>query len=400
MKAVAAFFILAVCLPAVCLAAQDENLTITTYYPSPHGVYRSIRFYPSAPPDCLDASDEGLMYYNSTDLQRGLRLCIYNGTGYSWTSDFGGGDSGDWQKDPAAGSINNTNLNGKGNVSIGTNDAEATLTTYRADNAAPGAEIPLTGAFGKHRAGDTDQWLAFAEFPPGTGYAPYLNRTSMIYASTDRPWAGAGAGNLKAAAADNTSTINFLVGSNYNPNAETMRIGNPCYGGAYPCPRVSIGNTTPQFPLTVEANTETGPLMVRAATGALKSGIFNIAPVAEQVYLAFGCYLMNPYWYNDPYEYPAGTLNHYGMKFVLNQTAGAVWNSYDDTYNNDHPSWNVAYRHQLWDPDATWRSTVKLPSVPTGAITCDGAHRGAMIFNSTDKIFCGCTASGWRRLNN
>jgi len=45
--------------------AEDETLTITTYYPAPYGVYKTLRLYPSAtqPESC----QEGELYYDSDD---------------------------------------------------------------------------------------------------------------------------------------------------------------------------------------------------------------------------------------------------------------------------------------------------------------------------------------------
>ena len=48
--------------------AADENITITTFYPSPRGVYKEIRLYPqdSEPSACTSAND-GSIYYNNVD---------------------------------------------------------------------------------------------------------------------------------------------------------------------------------------------------------------------------------------------------------------------------------------------------------------------------------------------
>lgn len=56
------FFILSIL--SVCLAAQTENVNITTYYPSPQGVYKVLRLYPTkATPDL---NVPGTIYYNNT----------------------------------------------------------------------------------------------------------------------------------------------------------------------------------------------------------------------------------------------------------------------------------------------------------------------------------------------
>ncbi|MGE5307632.1 MAG: hypothetical protein ACM3OC_00935 [Deltaproteobacteria bacterium] len=58
--------------PTVVLA--EENITITTYYPSPNGIYRSLTLYPGNQPAAasngmmyFDQGDRTVKYYNSTD---------------------------------------------------------------------------------------------------------------------------------------------------------------------------------------------------------------------------------------------------------------------------------------------------------------------------------------------
>ncbi|MFA6383889.1 MAG: hypothetical protein WCY10_00800 [Candidatus Omnitrophota bacterium] len=71
MKNVVLLFLSVLTLFSVCFAqsATNETLTITTYYPSPYGVYRNLRLNPSAEP--TTGVGEGSMYYdNSTDMLR------------------------------------------------------------------------------------------------------------------------------------------------------------------------------------------------------------------------------------------------------------------------------------------------------------------------------------------
>lgn len=68
---------LAVCLllgEAAGVSAQDETITITTYYPSPYGVYKNLRIYPNNEytPD-TPCSTEGEMFYSS--LSHKLYIC-------------------------------------------------------------------------------------------------------------------------------------------------------------------------------------------------------------------------------------------------------------------------------------------------------------------------------------
>ncbi|MFA5271539.1 MAG: hypothetical protein WC412_04250, partial [Candidatus Omnitrophota bacterium] len=61
------------------LKAQNaETLTITTYYPSPMGVYQNLRLFPvaTAPLSACDSADEeGIIYYNNAAGQNQLMIC-------------------------------------------------------------------------------------------------------------------------------------------------------------------------------------------------------------------------------------------------------------------------------------------------------------------------------------
>lgn len=55
-----------------------EDLTITTYYPSPYGVYRELRLWPNNPaPSLCSNTNEGSMYYqsDSVNYQGKLMMC-------------------------------------------------------------------------------------------------------------------------------------------------------------------------------------------------------------------------------------------------------------------------------------------------------------------------------------
>jgi hypothetical protein len=69
--------------------AADESISLTTYYPSPVGVYKQLRLYPqSAPPSACDDNNRGMMYYNAADNQP----YICRGAALGWKS-MGGGSS-------------------------------------------------------------------------------------------------------------------------------------------------------------------------------------------------------------------------------------------------------------------------------------------------------------------
>jgi len=91
--------------PAVVLAQsnQTDTFTIVTYYPSPNGVYRNLRLFPSDQPPGI--AQKGVLYYNRTESV----LKVYNGT--AWVNSTGG--AGYWQ-------LNGNNLvnTNSGNVTV------------------------------------------------------------------------------------------------------------------------------------------------------------------------------------------------------------------------------------------------------------------------------------------
>ncbi len=100
---------------AICVYAQ-ETLTITTYYPSPYGVYKRLRVYPSTDISPLAVcTNKGEMFYNDSDNQ--LYIC----NGNNWVSAGGGGDY--WTLSGTNLYANDTNWN----VGIGTTDLTGTV---------------------------------------------------------------------------------------------------------------------------------------------------------------------------------------------------------------------------------------------------------------------------------
>ncbi|MFA5008867.1 MAG: hypothetical protein WC546_06585 [Candidatus Omnitrophota bacterium] len=72
------FIFISIFIPLTFPHAQ-ELITITTYYPSPHGVYGNLRLVPTADvPACASADDEGVFYYDSGRYT--LRVCRFNTT--------------------------------------------------------------------------------------------------------------------------------------------------------------------------------------------------------------------------------------------------------------------------------------------------------------------------------
>ena len=99
------FLVLSLCLimslavVGACFAQLNEQVTITTYYPSPYGVYKNLRIFPSgtggAPPTC-NSNQEGVLYssgaYTGGDITQTNTLYYCNGT--NWVAQGGGGGAG------------------------------------------------------------------------------------------------------------------------------------------------------------------------------------------------------------------------------------------------------------------------------------------------------------------
>ena len=117
-----------ICAVIICVffrlsyAQQDEKLTITTYYPSPTGVYQTLRIAPGGnPADCNDpiTAPLGKMYYDST--ANSLYICSAQGAtaGYQLVP----GGNGAWAVNSNKLYVLNTTLN----VGIGTTNPESAL---------------------------------------------------------------------------------------------------------------------------------------------------------------------------------------------------------------------------------------------------------------------------------
>jgi hypothetical protein len=97
---------------------HDESITITTYYPSPYGVYKQMRLYPTDDIDPTAAcSNKGEMYYDDTGTP-GNQLYVCDGSAWQ-------GLEGYWAASPSdPNNIYNTNT---GYVGIGTTNPQTTL---------------------------------------------------------------------------------------------------------------------------------------------------------------------------------------------------------------------------------------------------------------------------------
>lgn len=70
-----AFVLFAILSPIVL--AVEESIVLTTYYPSPYGVYNEMRLYPHHPyATPCDKTQEGLMYYDDSPTEHALKICM------------------------------------------------------------------------------------------------------------------------------------------------------------------------------------------------------------------------------------------------------------------------------------------------------------------------------------
>lgn len=98
-----------------CVFAQEETLTIATYYPSPLGVYQTLRFFPHddfVPADAC--ADRGALYYDNTSNQ--LYVCQGAAGSAVWTAPTGGASF--WTQPGGTMVLYTTNVNW--NVGVGT----------------------------------------------------------------------------------------------------------------------------------------------------------------------------------------------------------------------------------------------------------------------------------------
>jgi len=80
--------------------SQTENMTFTTYYPAPFGVYSLLRLFPNSDTvknEDLPCADEGLMYYDGDDNK--ILYCYYDSLSDTFTWQPLEGTGGHWVLD-------------------------------------------------------------------------------------------------------------------------------------------------------------------------------------------------------------------------------------------------------------------------------------------------------------
>jgi hypothetical protein len=213
-----AFYLVAIlsflfCLPA--LAPAEETLTITTYYPSPYGVYRELRSQRMAIGDNY----------------------IQSGT-YDWETADGDGGEIDYRADLVV----------EGNVGIGTVNPVAPLTVYHGTAGTPAT----SGSSGDYsiamRMHVSSIGLDFGTYTSGTSWIQ--NRLYNNYASNYNLVLQPNGGNLGIGKASPTSSLHIYrsTAGSYTDNA--LKVETPTGYATFGSINSSwfhIGTSLPQF---------------------------------------------------------------------------------------------------------------------------------------------------------
>ncbi|MCX5708752.1 MAG: hypothetical protein NTY14_07300 [Candidatus Omnitrophica bacterium] len=343
------FFVLPI--SCICFAQSNttETLTITTYYPSPYGVYRNLKLNPTDAVPADSALSRGVMYYNnSTD-----SLQIYTNSGWVNLTGGGGGGGGYWAEDTATQYIHNTNSGGKTYIT-GPGDANGEILEVDGDMRV------------KDKNGST---LLYLTRLAGT------DTTGISFGTWTGPQDRFHLGIID-------SPPRFRIDNGTTDFLNVNSIGN-----------VGIGTTVPLVPLQIETNTITSPLILKSAVGDVtnQSGVVAMTPYGDRLWLTYGCYLKNNQFYQDGYRGTSGR----NFKMAFNPQDGVAW--YAST-NFPTTWWDLTGGSsvQLWNEHGTWVGNVTLPNLPVGTVPC---NPGALKYESNH--FYGCKSGGvWAQLDN
>lgn len=124
------FFLTGLVYNSCSFSQTEETLTITTYYPSPYGVYAELRLFPSATKstfDCDAAEEVGKMYYDNTD--RTIKVCRQRNPSipYDYGWDVIGAAVGYWSRSAASGRLYPTTISDNLGIGTSTPDSSARL---------------------------------------------------------------------------------------------------------------------------------------------------------------------------------------------------------------------------------------------------------------------------------
>jgi hypothetical protein len=194
---IAVVFLILFCAHPALVLARDENITLTTYYPSPVGVYKQLRLAPQTSPPASPCQP-GTLYYNGT-----TQLITMCNNGPTWQAVGGGGL---WALNGA--DIYKTNT---GNVGIGTMTPGEKLDIFSSDSS---VRLRIYSSYGNvdngidiRRRGNTSEAnIRFSDMLLGDlgaiGFDDYAPVDGLIFAAggsdltADRKMTLSSAGNL------------------------------------------------------------------------------------------------------------------------------------------------------------------------------------------------------------
>jgi len=188
---ITALFIFVLC--SLSFAQGEEKITISTYYPSPAGVYHIMQLFPTTErPDCTEALRGALLYYDVSD---SVQMCDCQGTPLhcGWRDVFFWGQDFWWRSDnPDATNPDIYNFNQGGRVAIGkkTNDAKLDVYTTNTNAGNPRGLLNLEVAtFGTGANSQNSYFIRAVDIGAGGQPALYLRGDGNLGLGTATPGA-------------------------------------------------------------------------------------------------------------------------------------------------------------------------------------------------------------------
>lgn len=149
------------------LAYAQETVTLTTYYPAPYGVYRTLRLFPRATPA---SCQEGELIYDNTAVPTGIYYCDNVGV----LQPLGGGSIPNWTL--SGNQLFPNDLNWR--VGIGMNNPARQLDVYNSNSSV----VPLW----VQAVADTPSAIRVLTGGTGTGISILAENANAIYGQSNR----------------------------------------------------------------------------------------------------------------------------------------------------------------------------------------------------------------------
>jgi hypothetical protein len=246
------FFISFCIIPSIY---PQENITITTYYPAPMGVYENLRLFPTTVQPACDVNNEGVMYYNNnTNL---LMVCRQTSTapdtygfqsaGSLWVQ---AGTTGPNGVDPIDIRPFDTNLKvGIGDVNVGWNRQNRLAVTDNTSTNGLGEQIALMEILNPRR-GSSGTWSGGGD-----------SVTALLLTPGGASWQVRADEFDSAAAQDSADAGAFMIHQTVNGSPATRLVirnnGNVGMGVNNPRARLEVNDTLLLTPRATDPATTT-----------------------------------------------------------------------------------------------------------------------------------------------